>query len=607
MTTSKKTVAVLSTSALAAGVAQGAIVYTPINLIISGNTALTLDLNQDGSPDFQLQFAANAAAKPFIISTNAPTTDFVLSSSANQGLPVTSLGTMINASYQSAQSKGYFYKDSNANAQGSWSAAGNIEGYVGLELQDGAGTHYGWAHFIYNSAGVPANSSDTGTLKLVDAAMETAPGVGILAGQTAEAGVVPSVVVLPSSQTGIIGGAVQLSVVAVGKPAPTFQWKSGVVGSGIYSPVPLGGRISASTTGSDGAMNTLTISNLTLANMADYVVVVSNVSGSTTTSVPATLTVQASSDSPATLVHRYSFQDPQGNSSFDDSVGGMDWAGSLAGDATLTGTSLSLDGTSGTYAILPSGIAGGYPQMTVEFWADIGTQTGNWTRVFSFGNQTGGGQKQSGIDYSPNAAGGYQNLDYLNNSGDDVYANNNVALVNVTGQHVTVVVDSVNGALYYYNGTNVVSTLHDNNLSFNQTMLASSSGVPMSMADTDDVYDVIGATLDGADPYLNGTIHEFRIYQGVLSPQAVALNDAVGPANYIELSANPTISASLGGGTLTLSWPASDFNFVVQSRSGLSSGTPWTTLTNVPALVGTNWQVSLPSAGSARFFQLVHK
>jgi hypothetical protein len=165
----------------------------------------------------------------------------------------------------------------------------------------------------------------------------------------------------------------------------------------------------------------------------------------------------------------------------------------------------------------------------------------------------------------------------------------------------------VNGAVYYYNGTNVVSTLHDNNLSFNQTMLASSSGVPMSMADTDDVYDVIGASLDGADPYLNGTIHEFRIYQGVLSPQAVALNDAVGPANYIELSANPTISASLGGGTLTLSWPASDFNFVVQSRSGLSSGTPWITLTNVPVLVGTNWQVSLPSAGSARFFQLVHK
>ena len=98
-----------------------------------------------------------------------------------------------------------------------------------------------------------------------------------------------------------------------------------------------------------------------------------------------------------------------------------------------------------------------------------------------------------------------------------------------------------------------------------------------------------------------------RVYQGVLSPQAVALNDAVGPANYIQLSGNPTISASVSGGQIVLSWPASDFNFAVQSRSGLNSGTSWTTLTNAPALVGTNWQVSLPSTGTAQFFQLVYQ
>ena len=129
----------------------------------------------------------------------------------------------------------------------------------------------------------------------------------------------------------------------------------------------------------------------------------------------------------------------------------------------------------------------------------------------------------------------------------------------------------------------------------------------MSMNNIDDVYNTIGASLYGVDPYLNETIHEFRIYQGVLPPQAVALNDVLGPSNYIQVSANPTISASLSGGNIVLSWPAGDINFLVQSKSVLAGGGSWTTLTNVPALVGTNWQTSISSSGSPRFFQLIHK
>ena len=212
------------------------------------------------------------------------------------------------------------------------------------------------------------------------------------------------------------------------------------------------------------------------------------------------------------------------------------------------------------------------------------------------------------MDFSPYENGGYQNLNFTNIVGDGFYANNNVALTNTVGDHVTVVVDSVNGSMYYYNGTNVVSTFHDNNLALNQTLVATSSGVPfLSLAEIDDVFNVIGASLYAVDPYLAGTIHEFRIYQGVLSPQAVALNDAVGPANYIQLSANPALSASVNAGNIVLSWPASDFNFAVQSRPGLNSGTSWTSLTNAPVLVGTNWQVSIPSSGSAQFFKLIYK
>ena len=106
MTTTKKTVALLSTSALAAGAAHGAILYTNVNITLSEHGALSLDLNQDGTPDFQLAFNASAAAKPYI--TNAPpilTTPAVLSAGSTQGLPVTTSGTTINGSYEQPPSR----------------------------------------------------------------------------------------------------------------------------------------------------------------------------------------------------------------------------------------------------------------------------------------------------------------------------------------------------------------------------------------------------------------------------------------------------------------------------------------------------------------------
>jgi hypothetical protein len=592
MISTKKTVALLSTSALAAGAANGAILYTNINMTVSAHGALALDLDHDGVPDFQLAFNANNAVKPYITNAPAGSGPFVLSASPNEGLPVTPIGTMVNGSYESAQTVGYFNKDNNNNLQGSWTAAGNIDGYVGLELTGGGSKYYGWAHFIYNSAGVPVNDADTGTLTLVDAAVETNPNTGILTGQTAEAATMPVVNVPPSSQTNYLGGTAQLSVVAVGNPPPTYQWQSGAVGSDIYSNISASPYITT-VTSTDGAMSTLTIQNLSLANMADYVVVVSNSSGVITSSVPATLTVIPVTDSPATLVHRYSFQDTAGSTTFADSVGGPSWAGTLNGGAALTGSSLQLSGVSNCYASLPPFITSGYSQMTVEFWADIGSNP-IWTRVFFFGS-TSGGTKNSGFDYcpfAPPATNSYQNLDFLNLSGGDAYANNNAGFSNVIGKHVTVVIDSINGAMYYYNGASLVSTLN---------------GAAPSLANINDITDVIGQSPVKNDPYLNGTIHEFRVYSGVLSPQAIALNDAVGPANYIQLSAAPTLSATLSAGNIILTWPASDYNFAVQSASALSSVTSWTTLTNVPALVGTNWQATITSPGTPQFFQLIYK
>ena len=143
MTTTKKTVALLSTSALAAGAAHGAVLYTNVNITLSEHGALSLDLNQDGTPDFQLAFNATAAAKPYI--TNAP------AHANDASRPLRDLNPGFAGHDRAARRLMAAMKPpsrwdiltktmpSTPAVVGSWTAAGNVEGYVGLKLTDGAG------------------------------------------------------------------------------------------------------------------------------------------------------------------------------------------------------------------------------------------------------------------------------------------------------------------------------------------------------------------------------------------------------------------------------------------------------------------------------------
>ena len=96
----------------------------------------------------------------------------------------------------------------------------------------------------------------------------------------------PSITTQPVSQEIVAGQFVTFSVTTGGLMPQYFQWEAGAVGSGIYTNLIAGGQFSAVTNA------TLTISNLTLGNAEDYVLVVSNAYGSIT-SAPATLTVVA--------------------------------------------------------------------------------------------------------------------------------------------------------------------------------------------------------------------------------------------------------------------------------------------------------------------------
>lgn len=103
---------------------------------------------------------------------------------------------------------------------------------------------------------------------------------------TGQIAAAPKITVPPASTTAVLESTVELTVGATGSPPLAYRWLAGSVGSGVYARLSNGGNVS-------GVTNfTLIISNATLANTADYVVVVSNSMGVVTSAPPARLIVQ---------------------------------------------------------------------------------------------------------------------------------------------------------------------------------------------------------------------------------------------------------------------------------------------------------------------------
>jgi len=95
----------------------------------------------------------------------------------------------------------------------------------------------------------------------------------------------PSISSQPVAQTGLAGGSVTFTAVAVGGPAPNLQWQVSTNGGSSYTPLTDGAGISGSVTGS------LTLSNLTAAmNGYRYGLVANNNQGEAFTTA-AVLTV----------------------------------------------------------------------------------------------------------------------------------------------------------------------------------------------------------------------------------------------------------------------------------------------------------------------------
>jgi hypothetical protein len=213
------------------------------------------------------------------------------------------------------------------------------------------------------------------------------------------------------------------------------------------------------------------------------------------------------------LLHRYSF-----TTDATDSVGGAN--GTLMGGATISGGAVTLSGTGlsgapGDYVDLPNNLFTNSTSISFETWVtDNGSSA--WARIWDFGNSLGGeGTSTGGGDNlflcNPSGAG---TLRGSINKGSGEQQVNTTRLVVGQESHVVWVNDAAHQASYLY----VNGVLLSQNL--NTTLTPADLGQTLN--------DWLGRSQYN-DPMFKGSIDEFRIWQGPLSPLQVAVNAASGP------------------------------------------------------------------------------
>ena len=278
------------------------------------------------------------------------------------------------------------------------------------------------------------------------------------------------------------------------------------------------------------------------------------------------------------LAHRYSFNTNWLNAAW-DSIGMAH--GTLMGNVVITNNALQLTGASGGYVNLPGGLVSGCGAVSVEFWATFGAN-GSWARVFDFGTYSGA----NGQDYfffSPNTGTSGQRMEMATNTTvtfDVAGSLNNRSL------HVVCVVDPATGfAGIYTNGV---------------LEKAVTNAWPV-LGSVSTAWSFLGRSLWSADAWLNGTIDEFRIYDGRLSAGEIAASYAAGP-DVLYQAAALTMTTTSGG--YTFDWPSYLAGFTLQTSPLLGNGAVWSAVGGAPVISNGCFWLTTPATGTNAFFRL---
>lgn len=242
----------------------------------------------------------------------------------------------------------------------------------------------------------------------------------------------------------------------------------------------------------------------------------------------ATANIVVSPSAPATLKNRYSFNEAASATQVVDSVGGANgstFSGASGTNNVGLGTGSAVFPSAanyieGTYIDLPDGIVSTKTNITIETWVTWnGPANQNWQRIFDFGDS------QKGAD--PHVTGnglGYLFLTTRSGANPRFAARPNGTVaenpvltapsalpLNVEAHFVVVFAPQYRASRLYING-----------------LLVSSGDAPFALTNLNDANNWLGIA-GYNDPPFNGSINEFRIYEGVFTDLDVALSRNAGP------------------------------------------------------------------------------
>jgi hypothetical protein len=257
----------------------------------------------------------------------------------------------------------------------------------------------------------------------------------------------------------------------------------------------------------------------------------------------------------------------------------------LKGGAAFNGAGrVVLNGASGTYVSLPAGLLSDLTNVTIEAWVTNAVSPDNLA-LFSFDDGL-----QDGV------GGGYLRLVLHDQSN----GRNFLELASSVGSPLIPGYPGLGGQYVHlvcvYNPSAGVALIYTNGgLETSQAVSPLLSNVSPNSA-------ALGRSPWSGDPWLNGAIDEFRIYNGQLQPADIAATQILGPN--IVLTANTLLSVSPGSGSLTLSWPVAAAGFTLESSPALGSGAVWTVVTNAASVSAASNRTSLPLINTSTFFRL---
>ncbi len=184
-------------------------------------------------------------------------------------------------------------------------------------------------------------------------------------------------------------------------------------------------------------------------------------------------------------------------------------ASSATGDAGFrfaagkVGKALYLSGANSAHVVLPAGMLTDASEATVATWVYLNSQKG-WQRVWTFST---GGNAYMYLTTSLNSTGlARGGITLKNNPGDEAESvQGSVTLPTGVWTHLALVLGPT-GMVLYIDGTQVDAR-------------PASSIRPVDMGKT--LYDYIGRSNFSWDPYLDGNIDEFRVYNRALSPNEI--------------------------------------------------------------------------------------